>query len=143
MIPFLALALLAIPVCLGGCIFGFGSKNEINPTVKIVNPANGSTIHQSAKLILKVQTTNFAFPNGHPKTSASQSAAVNALINVFLDRSSDLITDTLAVMSTGDSLTLDTMLAVGKHYIIAAGSTSQNPDAEEMTDTSSFTVVAP
>jgi len=134
------LLMLATATFLSGCLFG---PKEINPSIKIVAPAQGSTIHQSSKFSVKVQTSNFTFANGQAKSSAAQAAAVNAQIQLFLDRSTDLITDSLAVMKTSDTITIDTMLSVGAHYLIAAGVTPGNPDSEGMTDTSYFTVTAP
>ncbi|GEM_PF-4034278 len=137
--PAILLGLAAV-LLFSGCLFG---PQEINPSIIITTPAHGSTVHQGKKFSVTVQTSHFAFANGRAKTSAAQGAAVNGQIQLFLDRSTDLITDTLAVMKTSDSITVDTMLSVGKHYLIAAGVTPDNPDTEGMTDTSYFTVTAP
>lgn len=140
----MALSLLASgPLLLGCTLFGFGTPAEINPTVKIVSPAHGAVIKQGPKLFIKIETTNFKYANGLAKKSAAQSGAINGKVLLYLDRSSDFITDTIAVLATSDSVTLDTVLSIGEHYIVAAGSTPDNPDTEGMSDTTTFTVTAP
>lgn len=112
---------------------------EATPTVKIVSPANGSTI-TGPDVLVKVATTHFKFAAAAKMTAAQHDEDdVSGHVHVYLDRPAGLDADAIKQMTKADTVTI-TGVKAGAHYLIVQGASASHADYDDMVDSVAFTV---
>ncbi len=130
-------ALLAVATCVAALI-GCTDDDEPEPIVKIIAPANGSSV-KGPDIFLRISKTHFMYAAG--KTTAAQHD-MTGHIHIFLDKPAGLDANSIDHFDTADTLTLKGV-ATGAHYLIVQGAEAGHDDIESMYDSVSFTVTAP
>ena len=111
------------------------------PTVKIVTPANGSSV-KGPNVFVSITKTHFKYA-GAAKVSAAQHDETTAgHIHIFLDKPAGLDANSIEHFDKYDTITLPG-IAVGKHYLLVQGAEEGHDDIESMFDSVSFSVTAP
>ena len=133
---FAALAALGLWAC------GTDSDHD-ESTVKIVTPANGTTV-TGPNVLLQVSTTGFTYAGSEAaKISATQHGGIaGGHIHVYLDKPAGLDADAITSLYKYDTTTLNITTA-GTHYIIVEGADANHVDVESMHDSVAFTVSIP
>ena len=136
------LALSGAIAALGLWACGTDSDHD-EATVKIVTPANGSTV-TGPNVSLRVATTGFTYAGVEAaKVSAAQHGGITGgHVHVYLDKPAGLDADAYTSLYKYDTVTVN-IATPGAHYIIVEGADAAHVDVESMHDSVAFTVDIP
>ena len=134
----LGLAGIVLPMGFSSCAHSRG-----DPTVKILEPANGATV-TGPDVVLRIETANFSGHHHYDADAAGMvSAPTGGHIHVYIDQpvTTDAAKDTL-FEGDGNTLTLKSpkLAAAGSHYIIVQGADDNHKNYPTMRDSVMFTV---